>query len=277
MKLIREHIIFEKFIEDSDPIKDMGIGISNQYKDWCIKTGHNQYDNYEERLLDCVRAGEYDFVKYLIQNFGLDVNTTPKRTQIGTPIRYAVMNDDIKMIDILLDAGANPNYADYGNFLNYAITKGKVKASKYVYRKIREWNKKHVNEKFVEESDPIQDLGIGTYVQIKDWIFKNNPHYGNYVNEENYQQIFTALIFGEKFDFADFLLKFKGDKINVNDNDCSLLRWAGWQRKFEAAFFLLEKGADLEKAIQHAYDFAEIETLQGLNELKRLIKNGKKN
>jgi hypothetical protein len=27
MKLVREHIIFEKFIEDSDPIEDMGIGI----------------------------------------------------------------------------------------------------------------------------------------------------------------------------------------------------------------------------------------------------------
>jgi len=30
MKLVREYIIFEKFIEDSDPIFDMGIGIANK-------------------------------------------------------------------------------------------------------------------------------------------------------------------------------------------------------------------------------------------------------
>jgi hypothetical protein len=29
MKLVREHIIFEKFTEDSDPIRDMGIGFGN--------------------------------------------------------------------------------------------------------------------------------------------------------------------------------------------------------------------------------------------------------
>lgn len=35
MKLVKEHIIFEKFSsEDSDPIKDMGIGMKYQIEKW---------------------------------------------------------------------------------------------------------------------------------------------------------------------------------------------------------------------------------------------------
>lgn len=34
MRLVRESILFEKFIEDSDPITDMGIGMIHQIKKW---------------------------------------------------------------------------------------------------------------------------------------------------------------------------------------------------------------------------------------------------
>ena len=32
MKLVREHIIFEKFTEEGDPIKDMGIGLHSDFE-----------------------------------------------------------------------------------------------------------------------------------------------------------------------------------------------------------------------------------------------------
>lgn len=38
MKLVREHMN-EKFIEDSDPIEDMNIGLKGMIKKWCVK--HN--------------------------------------------------------------------------------------------------------------------------------------------------------------------------------------------------------------------------------------------
>lgn len=45
MKIIREHInLFEKFSEDSDPIKDMGIGLETQIKEWIKKLSEGLYD-----------------------------------------------------------------------------------------------------------------------------------------------------------------------------------------------------------------------------------------
>jgi hypothetical protein len=34
MKLVKEHIVLEKFTEDSDPIHDMDIGIKHKIKEW---------------------------------------------------------------------------------------------------------------------------------------------------------------------------------------------------------------------------------------------------
>jgi hypothetical protein len=48
MKLVREHIN-EKFTEDSDPIKDMRIGLSKQITDWLSEMGITNYiinDNF---------------------------------------------------------------------------------------------------------------------------------------------------------------------------------------------------------------------------------------
>lgn len=41
MKLVKEHIIFEKFTEDSDPIKDMGIGSRMLIQRWLDKYKNN--------------------------------------------------------------------------------------------------------------------------------------------------------------------------------------------------------------------------------------------
>ena len=51
MKLVKEHIIFEKFEKDSDPIKDMNIGMIREIKKWLetniIKKYHDHYiQNY---------------------------------------------------------------------------------------------------------------------------------------------------------------------------------------------------------------------------------------
>jgi len=46
VKLIREHIIFEKFTKDSDPIKDMGIGVIALFKKKLQKDA-NTFDDIE--------------------------------------------------------------------------------------------------------------------------------------------------------------------------------------------------------------------------------------
>ena len=129
-------------------------------------------------------------------------------------------------------------------------------------------------EKFIEDSDPIHDLGIGVLAQIKDWLSKKT-HTGYAVGEKDYQTMFKLLVFNDKLDFADFLLKFKSNEINIDHNECSLLRWAGWQKKYKEGLFLLERGADIERALSHAKKHNETETTQGLSKLKKMIEKKK--
>jgi len=52
MKLVREHIIFEKFTEDSDPIHDMGIGIEQLIIKWLNKYGIKDYEINSDFSID---------------------------------------------------------------------------------------------------------------------------------------------------------------------------------------------------------------------------------
>jgi len=40
--------------------------------------------------------------------------------------------------------------------------------------------REHINEKFTDESDPIQDMGIGMIQKIKDWLNHITRIYGHY-------------------------------------------------------------------------------------------------
>ena len=45
--------------------------------------------------------------------------------------------------------------------------------------------REHINEKFTDESDPIQDMGIGTRVQIKKWFDSVNVKPSEYTIDDN--------------------------------------------------------------------------------------------
>ena len=48
MKIVKEHIIFEKFREESDPIEDMGIGL---FVNRDFDTKEEAYDFYDQCML----------------------------------------------------------------------------------------------------------------------------------------------------------------------------------------------------------------------------------
>jgi len=141
MKLVREHIILEKFIQDSDPIHDLGIGLEAAYNN--LKVGDvlrfkkdfnwsgNHYIKYP--------AGTLARVYRVIDEPELEYN---KRVYVE------ILDDESGEIkECLNNWGWNFEFfKEYFEFTNI---------------------KKNVNEKFIEDSDPIKDMGIGILNVIK--------------------------------------------------------------------------------------------------------------
>ena len=187
MKLVREHII-EKFIEKSDPISDMSIGMKHLIKKWVIT--ETEYDYNEKDLLwICAKYGKLEFVKYLL-DVGADVHASD-----DTALRWASEEGHTDVVKLLLDAGADVHAGDDGALwrasknghtdvvkflldagadvhasddtaLRWASNRGHTKIVKILKDHIaKEKRKKKIkeslNEKFIQDSDPIQDMNIG--------------------------------------------------------------------------------------------------------------------
>jgi Ankyrin repeats (3 copies) len=188
MKFINyDYWLNEKFTDESDPIHDMGIGIKHQYEKWAERhlSGKEYYTM--TALIVAVDEKEYDFVKYLLAVANLDLNKRETFHDRGTVLRYAAARNDVKMLKLLIDAGANPNYVNDGMFLYMTSMGVSEETIKFCLKEIEKWNKIHketkINEKFTDESDPIKDMGIGRIHRIKKWL--DSVHVSEYkINDD---------------------------------------------------------------------------------------------
>ena len=123
MKIVREHIN-EKFIEDSDPIHDLGIGVL-----------------YEITLYVTERFYNKEFKKFLKKNY---IKVKPGKDE-------------------------ELNRKDWYRFIGTKDSLEKLRKEYFVYLKPLEniRNFKKLNEKFTEDSDPVQDMGIGLRTFLK--------------------------------------------------------------------------------------------------------------
>ena len=107
MKLIKEHIN-EKFTEDSDPIKDMGIGITlKSIEKWMNEETQYKATEYSEDyyLAICVLYGKINFITYLIDSLGFDVNVSESLALRVAILDYKGKNQD-ELIEFLVSKGA---------------------------------------------------------------------------------------------------------------------------------------------------------------------------
>ena len=156
MKLVREHIIFEKFTEDSDPIQDMGISYITikYYVHFDTKKGKICSLYIHERPYLSVE----NFLKFLYNHhitYEIKIDSTPGHwpTVYFTGSKTAL----IKMCKEMFgwDNLSAENY----------VNKNKIEES--------------INEKFTDEdSDPIQDMGIGLFYPR---VFKTREELVNYI------------------------------------------------------------------------------------------------
>lgn len=150
MKLVREHIN-EKFEEDSDPIKDISIGIINV---------HKNFPSYKEAYKFLCKY----IIPYIIGNDNIKsiLNTEATQQAIIKPTIYMEILQYCKMYLTVSGSKFDINGHDLRNYVQY----------------------KKLRESFSEESDPIKDMGIGDAAQFEktlhDFIYESfDGHWSN--------------------------------------------------------------------------------------------------
>jgi hypothetical protein len=156
MKLVREHIN-EKFAEDSDPIKDMGIGI----------TGPKKFYNKKE------------LVDHIIHALPLICNSET----IPEDILYSIERNDILPVNLFYEIinfleehnqvmiSKDKNYTsvnyEHASAFDFNFSRWTVdlrdRLLEMGYEQKHKIIKEHINEKFTDDSDPIRDLRIGAF------------------------------------------------------------------------------------------------------------------
>lgn len=167
--IVKEHILFEKFEEESDPIKDMGIGFF--------------------RVRDF--PTQQDAIKFIAENIEniFMINKIPRAFMIFVPGGGAssirTLNHDYLEAYTRKYITLRGKYHDYGIIKYFDLAeelfklhKGAIKVTRKewdnkpfldppIYEILPKFLEEKVNEKFSEESDPIEDLGIGLHEIFK--------------------------------------------------------------------------------------------------------------
>jgi len=128
------------------------------------------------------------------------------------------------------------------------------------------------NESFKQDVDPIDAMDIGLMRIIKDYLKKQYPM----ANIENWpnSSLFHACVTLGKIEFANYFLD-KGI-VDIHNNAESALRLAVYNSQYEMALNLIDKGANLKKAIEYSTKNGENITRFNFEHLKSLLKNNKK-
>ena len=215
MKFVKE-ILYEKFTDESDPIKDMGIGTRALLDKWMCSLYGKIYDtlsytkDIEFIMAQCITHNKPAFVEYLLKKYNKRFNLQYK---------YRI--------------------------LAYAHKNNLNEITEIVYKHIRK--KQNVNEKFTDESDPIKDMGIGIeelvkkYVK-KEWNIDDIKKY-RFGSSAGYNAILAKLAQADKIEIMSYLLK--TGKVDPSDNDSLALRWAVPNGNLDMVKLLIKYKADI--------------------------------
>jgi hypothetical protein len=257
MKIIREHIN-EKFVEDSDPVTDMGIGIRAQISRWMKENRWTDTD--DNALVTCAWVGKLEWVKFLIAagtNIHIDIEKA---------LRNASYKGHLEVVKELIKAGADV-HADKDCALRWAMDAGQQDVVDFLEDYIA--NEKNTNsrpvresllEKFVEDSDPVTDMGIGTRAQISRWMEERRQL------DTDDNALAECAEYG-KLDWVKFLIAAGANVHFANDY---ALRWASYNGHLEVVKELLKAGANIKNgtALYWAIEGRQLDIIKELIKAK---------
>jgi hypothetical protein len=163
MTLVKEHIIFEKFTENSDPIEDMGIGMK--------KVMQKKLDSIENM---CKQAYDNNFKKYCddsYDKFFIELS----RTICVTIDRILKDPHFLKNKQKIFNKVSKE---EINSFTTNKTKEDKIKIRKKAAEILKKEFYINLNtetnlfEKFTEDSDPISDMGIGIFNKLEIYSLK---------------------------------------------------------------------------------------------------------
>ena len=168
---MRAKCVYEKFTQQSDPIKDLGIGITlDEIKDFYYKVKNIANDFSFWTAADfIIKYKKYDYLQYLLDNYNII-----GASSIDHALRTAAYANDLKAFNILMKDDRGNLKTALDEFDRRLLRKRMInpKILQAIYdahgvklhmQKIR----KYIAEKFAEESDPVKDMGIGLVEKIR--------------------------------------------------------------------------------------------------------------
>jgi hypothetical protein len=187
MILLKEHIN-EKFEEDTDPIQDLGIGI---FVKRSFKTREDMYEWICKHLVDILDPDRKldDILKDILDMPGKNGSF------LGTKYTNKLVNFVRTYLHVVDETPTNIAPDPFHRFLKRKYPH--IRSWQYEGEGYYEGKEKQMNEKFIENSDPIQDLGIGLEKALLGMIKniflidQNNQDIEHLTNEGNIQTIFN--------------------------------------------------------------------------------------
>jgi hypothetical protein len=146
--------ITEKFTEDSDPIRDMDIGVITVRAYPHMNTKDGEFHEPYASNVTSPNHPVLKFEKYLKKN-----NITYKVNNDSTVEKWPSVNftgTKSNLIKMIEETYPFEYHIDH------------IRSGEDTIENILE--RVPVNEKFTEDSDPIHDMGIGLIVQVKKWL-----------------------------------------------------------------------------------------------------------
>jgi len=256
MKIIKEHIILEKFTdEDSDPIHDLNIGIIRDIKEYVeYKTSGRLYTDWIGMSIS-INDNKYDFIDFYINsdNISNDVKLYG--------LRQTIFYNKLRMVKMFLKAGLkikdalSPEHVlDLRRFYNLSDKLSKLVNDEFP-------GKLDVNEKFSEDSDPIADLGIGMMYNIKEFCEKTITNISSI--PLTIERMLLQCVNKRKYSYVKYLLELGA---NVHYNPYSNkkiiegdypMRYAIFNNDLKMVKLLVKYGASIKASID---DYESLDT-----------------
>ena len=227
--------VHEAFTEESDTVKDLGIGAGAFFKHEYQKIG----------TMDLKQLKKYFNVK--------KYNVGHEDTEMAMCLIAADIVKGISKKETVPNAFQDSYKFWKTTYEGSALYKGRLPSPHYAMHIIKdmlkkkyniEWDAQKVYEKFSEGGDVIKDMGIGiSRKQIVDWYYKVK----NVQNDYDDWLAFKFAINKKRYDYIEFLLN---DKFTSEKNKESGLNFAILYDNLKAVKIFLKHGIRIEDAMK---------------------------